>query len=201
MKKIGRNKTITTPFETIVKGEINSFILNGLLDNATTSLDDFEASLANTSDMPSSPFVFPNLTLEEYSLIIQHYRTNKRGFLIRGLYAPILLPWVKKFAEDDRLMVMKFEEVWNASIVDEVLSFAGVKDKRIDEHYDDFIRNRYGKIMRKANKNATGDRHANKGKHQMPLDPTIRVYLKFFYQPFNRLLVELLGEEWEGWGE
>ena len=173
-----------------------------LLDKMTTSLDDFEASLANTSDVPTSPFVFPNITLEECAQIIQNYKGSfkKKGYLIRGLYAPILLPWVKHFAADDRLMVMKFKEVWNTSIVDEVLSFAGVEDTSIDEHYDDFIRNQRGKIKRKADKNVTGDRHANKGV-QMPLDPNVRLYLKFLYQPFNRFLVHLLGGEWEGWGE
>lgn len=201
MNSIRSRNRMIAPFETIVKDEINSFILNGLLDNATTSLDKFKASLVNTSDMPSSPFVFPNLTLEQCAHIIQSYKGDLGGELIRGLYAPILLPWVKQYAEDDRLMVLKFKEVWNASIVDEVLSFAGVEDTSIDEHYDDFIRNRKGKIIRKANKNETGDRHVNKGRVQMPLDPTVRLYLKFLYQPFNRFLVQLLGEEWDGWGE
>ena len=94
---------------------------------------------------------------------------------------------MKRFAADDRLMVMKFKDVFNASIVDEVFRFAGVEDTSVDvdEHYDDFIRNK---------------RPTNKGA-EMPLDPTIRLYLKFLYQPFNRFLVQLLGEEWEGWYE
>eukprot|EP00985_Skeletonema_marinoi_P023541 scaffold15741_cov168-Skeletonema_marinoi.AAC.15 len=127
-------------FATIVKNEIDNFIANGLLDNATMSLDDFEAALANNSHAPSSPFVFPkNMTLEKYAELVQLYRGNKKKeCLIRGLYAPLLLPWVNRFAKDDRLMVMKFNEVFNASIVDEVLRFAGVEDTSVDDHYDDF---------------------------------------------------------------
>ncbi|KAK1739121.1 hypothetical protein QTG54_010437 [Skeletonema marinoi] len=102
-----------------------------------------------------------------------------------GLYAPLLLPWVKRFAADDRLMVMKFNEVFDSRIFDEVLRFAGVEDSSVDAHYEDFIRN----------KSPT-----NKGA-EMPLDPTIRLYLKFLYQPFDKFLVQLLGEEWEGWYE
>jgi hypothetical protein len=97
-------------------------------------------------------------------------------------------------------MVMKFNELFNASIVDEVLRFAGVEDTSVDEHYDDFIRNKRGKIKGRANNNTMFDHHANKGV-EMPLDPTIRLYLKFLYQPFNRFLLQLLGEEWDGWGE
>mmetsp|Transcript_29651 Transcript_29651/g.43583 ORF Transcript_29651/g.43583 Transcript_29651/m.43583 type:complete len:199 (+) Transcript_29651:1084-1680(+) len=168
-------------FATIVKEEIDNFIANGLLDNATTSLDDFEAALANNSDVPSSPFVFPkNMTLEKYAQLVQLYRGGKKEYLIRGLYAPLLLPWVKRFAKDDRLMVMKFKDVFNASIVDEVLRFAGVEDTSVDEHYDDFIRNKHP---------------TNKGV-EMPLDPTIRLYLKFLYQPFDKFLVQLLGKGW-----
>ena len=99
-------------FATIVKNEIDNFIANGLLDNATMSLDDFEAALANNSHAPSSPFVFPkNMTLEKYAELVQLYRGNKKNeYLIRGLYAPLLLPWVKRFAKDDRFMVMKFKK-------------------------------------------------------------------------------------------
>ena len=82
-------------------------------------------------------------------------------------------------------MVMKFNEVFDSRIFDEVLRFAGVEDSSVDAHYDDFIRN----------KSPT-----NKGA-EMPLDPTIRLYLKFLYQPFDKFLVQLLSEEWEGWYE
>ena len=65
-------------FATIVKNEIDNFIANGLLDNATASLDDFEAALANNSDVPSSPFVFPkNMTLKS-TLNLSNYTTEER---------------------------------------------------------------------------------------------------------------------------
>jgi hypothetical protein len=208
----GRSRT-NLLFATKVKKEIDTLIANGLLDNATMSLNDFEASLANNtdqSDVPSSssPFVFPqNMTLESCAQVLEqnfNYQQKRKGFLIRGLYAPLLLPWVERFAADDRLMVMKFKEVFNESIVDEVLRFAGVNDTSIDEHYDDFIRSQRGIILRERKKNESDDddhhHHAMKGL-KMTLDPTTRLYLKLFYRPFNRFLVQLLGDEWEGWGE
>ena len=191
-----KSKNNVTSFATIVKKEIDELITIGLLDNATIPLNDFDSRLPNNTDQSSSPFVFPqNMTLEKYARVIQNCKGKKKGYLIRGLYAPLLFPWTKKFATDDRLMVIKFNEVFNESIVDEVLKFAGVVDTSVDEHYDDVVRDRRGKILAKAKRNNT---HAMKGK-EMPLDPVIRLYLKLFYQPFNRYLAQLLGDEWEGW--
>ena len=176
-----------------------------LLDNATISFDKFEASLANNSermDELSSPIVLDqNMTLEDYSRRLFSLGLGERkGVIVRGLYAPLLLPWVKHLATDDRLMVMKFKDVMNVSEVDEALRFAGVNDTSIDDHYDDFIRNQRGNIFGRRDSNTTEQHHANKGR-EMLLDPTIRLYLQFLYQPFNRFLVPLLGREWEGWGE
>ncbi len=70
---------------------------------------------------------------------------------IRGLYAPLLLPWVTQFAPDDRLMVMKFKEMWNETFVDDAFSFAGVQDTSIDEQ-----------MLNKNKKRASGG-HANNG--------------------------------------
>lgn len=192
-----KSKKNVTSFATIVKKEIDELITIGLLDNATIPLNDFDLRLPNNTDQSSSPFVFPqNMTLEKYARVIQNCKGKRKGYLIRGLYAPLLFPWTTKFATDDRLMVIKFNEVFNESIVDEVLKFAGVMDTSIDEHYDDVVRTRRGKILAKAAK--SNNTHALEGK-EMPLDPVIRLYLKLFYKPFNRYLVQLLGDEWEGW--
>ena len=121
------------------------------MDNATIPLNDFDSKLPNNTDQSSSPFVFPqNMTLEKYAKVIQNCKGKRKGYLIRGLYAPLLFPCTTKFATDDRLMVIKFNEVFNESIVDEVLKFAGVVDTSIDEHYDDVVRDRRGKILAKA---------------------------------------------------
>lgn len=139
--------------------------------------------------VPSSPFVFPkDITIEKYAQLLEDYKESKRGHLIRGLYAPLLLQWVTQFAPDDRLMVMKFKEMWNETFVDDAFRFAGVQDTSIDEQ------------KLKKNKNRASGGHANNG-IEMSLDPAVRIYLQFLYQPFNRLLAQLLGEEWEGWGE
>lgn len=193
VRRSQKQKTTIPSFAKRVRREIDDFISNGLLDADTMSLQDFETSLAaNNSDVPSSPFAFPrNITIEKYAQLFEDYKESKKGHLIRGLYAPLLLPWVKQFAADDLLMVMKFKEMWNETFVDDAFRFAGVEDTSIDE-----------REAKKSKKTTTdeSDHHANKGL-EMPLDPTIRLYLKFLYQPFNRLLAQLLGEEWEGWGE
>eukprot|EP00986_Skeletonema_menzelii_P002089 scaffold571_cov76-Skeletonema_menzelii.AAC.6 len=180
VRKSQKRVSMTIPsFAERVRREIDDFISNGLLNVGTMSLQDFQTSLANSnSDVPSSPFAFPkNVTIEKYAQLFEDYKESKEGHLIRGLYAPLLLPWVKQFAADDRLMAFRF---------------AGVADTSIDDE----------RLANKKKKTTTGegDHHANKG-IEMSLDPTIQLYLKFLYQPFNRLLAQLLGEEWDGWGE
>ena len=201
-----RRKNKTFPlFSTIVQNEIEEFIDIGLLDNATLSLDQFtqeqnDTSSANTSAaaLSSSPFVFPtNMTLEKSAQILSNLGAKRKAhsYLIRGMYAPLLLPWVTQFAADDRLMVLKFHEMFDddVNVVDEALRFAGLNDTSIDDEVN---------IM-KGNIKKTGDanHHAMQGKDIGRLDGMTRLYLQLFYRPFNRFLVQLLGDEWEGWGE
>lgn len=199
-----KNKTMAS-FSTIVQNEIEEFINIGLLDNATISLDQFaQAQNATTSAdtlaaLTSSPFVFPpNMTLEKSAQILSNLRAKRKAhsYLIRGMYAPLLLPWVTEFALDDRLMVLKFHEMFDdddVNVVDEALQFAGLNDTSIDDEVN----------LKRTNKKRTGDanHHANQGKDIGRLDSMTRLYLILFYRPFNRFLVQLLGDEWEGWGE
>ncbi len=201
-----KNKTMAS-FSTIVQNEIEEFVNIGLLDNATISLDQFAQeqnattaadTLAALSSSPS-PYVFPpNMTLEKSAQILSNLGTKRKAhsYLIRGMYAPLLLPWVTEFALDDRLMVLKFHEMFDdddVNVVDEALQFAGLNDTSIDDEVN----------LKRTNKKRTGDanHHANQGKDIGSLDSMTRLYLQLFYRPFNRFLVQLLGDEWEGWGE
>lgn len=101
----GKKKKNVTDFSTLVKEEIDEFY--GLLSNSTQSLDEFEASLNHTAnatfeDEISSPFVFPaNMTLDTYAQLVYNYEGKRGGLLFRGLYAPLLIPWVQQFAADE----------------------------------------------------------------------------------------------------
>lgn len=202
-----KNKTMAT-FSTIVQNEIEEFINIGLLDNATISLDQFTQEQNTTSSADTlasssaSPFVFPpNMTLEKSAQILSNLGAKRKAnsYLIRGMYAPLLLPWVQEFALDDRLMVLKFHEMFNndddVNVVDEALQFAGLNDTSID---GDEVN-----LQQQWSRKRTGDanHHANEGKDIGRLDSMTRLYLTLFYRPFNRFLVQLLGDEWEGWGE
>lgn len=198
LRAMKRKNDTRAEFSTIVQNEIEEFINIGLLDNTTLSLDQFAqeqnaTSSADTLAAPSSssPFVFPpSMTLEKSAQILSNLGAKRKAhsYLIRGMYAPLLLPWVTEFALDDRLMVLKFHEMFDdddVNVVDEALRFAGLNDTSIDDEVN----------LKRTN------HHAMQGKDIGSLDSMTRLYLKLFYRPFNRFLVQLLGDEWEGWGE
>jgi hypothetical protein len=202
-----KNKTFPL-FSTIVQNEIEEFIDIGLLNNETISLDQFaqeqNATTADTtlSALSTSPFVFPpNMTLEKSAQILSNLGAKRKAhsYLIRGMYAPLLLPWVETFAVDDRLMVLKFHEMFDddENVVDEALRFAGLNDTSIDDEVNLQQQLINGTIKRTGDAN----HHAMQGKDIGRLDSMTRLYLQMFYRPFNRFLVQLLGDEWEGWGE
>jgi len=188
---LSRGKKKNADFSTLVKEEIDEFIKYGLLNNSTQSLDDFEASLNHTAnatleDEVASPFVFPaNMTLDTYAQLVYNYDGKRGGLLFRGLYAPLLIPWVQQFAADDRLMILRFSDLHSKpnETVNKVLGFAGVNDTSIDEDYI---------IPKRIRKNPD-----MKGK-DISLDPTLRLYLNLLYRPINKLLAELLGDDWQG---
>ena len=189
----GKKKDFTDHFSILVKEEIDEFIKYGLLSNSTQTLDDFEASLNHTANTTiedeleaSSPFVFPgNMTLDTYAQLVYNYKGKRGGLLFRGLYAPLLIPWVKQFAADDKLMILRFSDLHSKpnETINEVLGFAGVNDTSIDEDYIIPTRIRNNPDM--------------KG-NDISLDPTLRLYLNLLYRPINKLLAELLGDDWQG---
>ena len=77
-QKRGVPMTIPSFAERVRRG-IDDFISNGLLNVGTMSLQDFQTSLANNSDVPSSsPFAFPkNVTIEKYAQLFEDYKESK----------------------------------------------------------------------------------------------------------------------------
>ena len=96
-------------------------------------------------------------------------------------------------------MVLKFHEMFDdeENVVDEALRFAGLNDTSIDDEVNLQQQLIKGTIKRTGDAN----HHAMQGKDIGRLDSMTRLYLQLFYRPFNRFLVQLLGDEWEGWGE
>ena len=123
-----------------VDKEIEEFVKHGLLKGPFISTPDADIgenggtlSFGQFRQQNSTfPFRFPNLSLKDYTERIISFGGNRRGDLFRGLYAPLLLPWVQQFARDDRLMVLRFEpfvkeeDEGNRTTVNEVLQFAGL---------------------------------------------------------------------------
>ena len=124
-------------FEGHINNEILHFVRAGVLERALT-FEQFERS----NNAMVSPFRFKsNMTLEDYATTINAYPGDRvSGLLFRGLYAPLLLSWVKQFALDDRLLVLEFERFTasenegNTTIVEEMLGFAGLSNVDLEAH-------------------------------------------------------------------
>ncbi|KAL7546693.1 hypothetical protein ACHAWF_010019 [Thalassiosira exigua] len=177
-------------FRSVVNKEIRSLLQNGILEKAMT-IEEFERSRG------SDPFRFPpNMTLELYAERVHQYSGERaRGLLYRGLYAPLLLFWIRKFASEDRLMVLQFESFvdaenkGNKTIADQVLRFAGLAPTHVNGN----------ESRRKDYANNTVWQNERLYK---PMPARVRQYLTMFYQPFNDFLADLLGDEWNGvWTE
>mmetsp|Transcript_12429 Transcript_12429/g.27024 ORF Transcript_12429/g.27024 Transcript_12429/m.27024 type:complete len:414 (-) Transcript_12429:63-1304(-) len=174
-------------FVTLVNNEMSQLKSNGILEKALT-MEQFEHSGGE------NPFRFPdNMTLYDYAERIREFSGSRsKALLYRGLYAPLLHPWVEKFAPEDRLMIIQFEEFVkvenekNRTIVDELLGFAGLENNSTGSH--NVRQRRNGSFQRKLV--WTNERKYN----SMP--PRVRQYLTLFYQPFNDHLADLLGEDW-----
>ena len=189
----------TTPFAVLVNNEIMQFQRNGLLE-VKLSFQEFEHSGGI-----HHPFRFrQNVTLQDYARLIHEYKGDRHrtnSLLYRGLYGPLLHPWVETFSPEDRLMILQFETFMEAendndrTIVHEVLGFAGLDNKSLE------IENHKGrKAMNQTRlrKNIVRRKlvRANTGHYGRPMPPRMRQYLTFLYQPFNELLADLLGEDW-----
>jgi len=134
-----------------VDEEIAEFVQYGLLRGPYIHRsDDYRDGTLSLSqyirrNTTSSPFRFQNATLTQYADLVEKYQGERKGDLFRGLYAPLLLPWVKSFSAEDRLMVLRFEPFvteesdGNRTTVNRVLGFAGlaVKDTAYNRHPED----------------------------------------------------------------
>ena len=196
-------KNNAKPFAEFVNNELVLFRQCGILESITHTFQEYEKSGGGIN-----PFRFrENVTLQEYARMLREYSGYRLSALLyRGLYALLLHPWVEQFAfPDDRLLVLQFEPFMeaenenNRTLVNEVLGFAGVpKYANIQQQIDENINQtrsrirKYRKMRQRRRKLVRTN--AGKGKKTMP--PRMRQYLQMFYQPFNDLLADLLGEEW-----
>lgn len=204
----GNNRGTRKAFYGMVNNEMLRFQRHGILEGALT-VEEHERSGGSVP-----PFRFPpNMTLHDYAHLIRTYPEERiRSPLFRGLYAPLLLFWVHRFAIDDRLMVVRFEDFIredanggkNGTIMKDVLGFAGlVVDRRnSDEEGGGGNETRYRNASHHVRRiGGVGGSpvltHRDGGKYE-PMPPRIRHYLTLFYRPFNEHLADLLGEEWRG---
>ncbi|KAL9189728.1 hypothetical protein ACHAXT_009403 [Thalassiosira profunda] len=179
-------------FTSLVDREIKHFLQSGLVESAMT-IEEFERS-----DYRVPPFRFPaNRTLQEYAQKMQKYRGDRKGLLYRGLYAPLLLPWVEQFASEDRLMLVQFEAFMslenegNNTILSDVLGFAGVA-----ENSGGGGRRKLASLVAEARRRRLVWAHKNKAYDSLP--DGVRQYLLHLFRPFNDFLADLLGDEWRG---
>lgn len=103
--------------------------------------------------------------------------TGSHSLLARGMYALNLRPWFRAFDHSDFLVLQleKFESEGVNHVMEKVWAHVGVPSYRV---MDDNAKNTrsYGSF----------------------LDHNLRSYLERFYEPHNRRLANLLGEEWNG---
>mmetsp|Transcript_27865 Transcript_27865/g.67173 ORF Transcript_27865/g.67173 Transcript_27865/m.67173 type:complete len:113 (-) Transcript_27865:305-643(-) len=86
----------TAPFAVLVNNEILQFQRNGLLE-VKLSFQEFDHSGGI-----NNPFRFrQNVTLQDYARLIHEYKDRTNSLLYRGLYGPLLYPWVETFSSED----------------------------------------------------------------------------------------------------
>jgi len=209
--KQGNHLLPNTTFEQAIETEVDHLIQRGLLREGTLSLSEYEQRRdefdLNTVGKSHSPIlIHHDLTLEEYTKVagnvllinetVDGTKYDEEGVIVRphyfphllfrGIYALQLLPWVKKFGQDERMMILKFEDFAGddanqTEVEEKILLFAGLTNPVLKER----------KRQVKAN-----------GFTKSEMNPITKEYLTWLYQPFNDLLPTLLGEEWRGvWDE
>ena len=200
-----------TTFEQAIETEVDHLIQRGLLKEGTLSLSEYEQrrdefDMNTVRGNSHSPILIQHdLTLEEYTKVAANVLlinetvdgakyeggviVNPHFFphlLFRGMYALQLVPWVKKFGQDERLMILRIEEFAGddanqTEVEEKILLFAGISNP--------VVKDRENQV--KAN-----------GFTKSKMNTVTKEYLTWLYQPFNDLLPTLLGEEWRGvWDE
>lgn len=191
-----------TTFEQAIETEVDHLIQRGLLKEGTLSLSEYEQrrNELDVDNMGSlSPINLRDISLEEYAKVASNVlminetasgEITDSGYfphlLFRGMYALQLVPWVKKFGQDERMMILRIEEFAGddanqTEVEEKILLFAGLTSPVLKER----------ERQVKAN-----------GFTKSKMNPMTKEYLNWLYQPFNDLLPTLLGEEWRGvWDE
>lgn len=109
------------------------------------------------------------------------YRMWKaKNLVYRGLYADQLRPWLEHFTVGKDLLVIQFEKMLSNphETMDQILDFLGVHRHSYNEsHFNES----YSPVV---------------PKEEHVLQDATRDYLLKLYEPFNRQLVDILGEEW-----
>jgi len=187
-----------TTFEQAIETEVNHLIQRGLLAEGTLSLSEYKQR-RNEFDVDNirslSPINLRDISLEEYAKVASNVllinetasgEVTDSGYfphlLFRGMYALQLVPWVKKFGQDERMMILRIEDFAGddanqTEVEEKILLFAGLTNPVLKER----------KRQVKAN-----------GFTKSEMNPITKEYLTWLYQPFNDLLPTLLGEEWRG---
>ena len=203
--KQGNHLLPNTTFEQAIETEVDHLIQRGLLRERTLSLSEYEQrrdefDFDNIGSTSLSPINLQDISLEEYAKVASNVLLNNETvsggitdsgqyfphLLFRGMYALHLVPWVKKFGRDERMMILRIEEFAGddanqTEVEEKILLFAGISKPVLKE------RDR----QVKAN-----------GFTKSKMNTVTKEYLTWLYQPFNDLLPTLLGEEWRGvWDE
>jgi Sulfotransferase domain len=188
-------RTYGRSFEDIVDAELASLIALGLsrapLRNESHIL---EKTKTNNNDTADLLFGLPDLEpAVSESLHWKHYRKIQHcNYIQRGMYAQQLERWLHYFPINKKdkhpssssLLVLQYEEFREhpERVFERLLAFVGAKP---------FI---------PADGFSTMHNYHPERNDQML--PETRHYLTRFFQPYNRLLVDLLGDEWRGvWEE
>lgn len=105
--------------------------------------------------------------------------------LTRGMYARQLVNWLEHFSLNVDIKIIQYELFLDnpSKILNEILEFVGGKPHHLS---DDVLQSTY-RPMRGVKRNFSE-----------PMSTRTREYLRLFYEPYNRELAEMLGEEWNG---
>jgi Sulfotransferase domain len=156
----------------------------GLLERELVSLKSLNLSNAPLLSDPSRKwerrlFAIPNLsksTVDEAHR--KHYRQIfLSNYLQRGMYAIQLQRWKEVFG--DRLLVVRYEDLYGSNaqgVYDQVVDHIGVPRVLLPTF---------------------NDKHWSRRRYRQTLSNRTRHYMHLFFQPYNDMLAELIGINWE----
>ena len=155
-----------------------------LLEKELVSLKSLKLSNAPFLSEPSSQwdrrlFAIPNLSK---SSVDEAHRKHHRhiflsNYLQRGMYAIQLQRWKEAFGA--RLLVVRYEDLYGPNA-------QGVYDQVVD-HIG----------LSRVTLPTLNDKHWSRRQYQQTLSNRTRHYMHLFFQPYNDMLAELIGINWE----